>query len=75
MTAFNSHHLNNDPGELHNLIEEAIYQEEIKMMQRRLIEAAYEAGDLVQNYGAKLFGDYSLLAAQPDVSAAYVANA
>jgi arylsulfatase A-like enzyme len=67
--------LNNDPGELHNLIEEAAYQADIKTMQRRLIEVADQAGDPVQNYAAKLFGDYSLLAAQPDVSAAYTANA
>jgi len=67
--------LNSDPGELRNLIEEIAYQAEIKTMQRWLIETADEAGDPVQNYAAKLFGDYSLLAAQPDVSAAYAANA
>jgi len=64
--------LNKDPGELHNLIEESAYREEIKTMQRLLIEAADRAGDPVQNYAAKLFGDYSLLADQPDVSAAYI---
>ena len=66
--------LTNDPGELRNLIGEAAYQEEIKTMQRLLVEAANEAGDPVQNYAAKLFGDYSLLAPQPDVSAAYTAK-
>ncbi len=64
--------LNNDPGELRNLGGEAAYQAEIKKMRRLLIEAADRVGDPVQNYAAKLFGDYTLLAAQPDVSAAYV---
>jgi len=40
-------------------------------MRRLLIEAADRAGDPVQNYAAKLFGDYTLLTAQPDVSAAH----
>lgn len=63
--------LNDDPGELHNRLDNPAYNDRIQAVRRRIVHAAAGTRDPVQNYMAKLFGDYTNLAEQPDVSAAY----
>jgi arylsulfatase A-like enzyme len=63
--------LNQDPGELHNLLTLARHRDQAQRLRRLMVQAAAESGDPVQNYMAKLFGEYGLLADQPDVSMAY----
>jgi hypothetical protein len=63
--------LNRDPAERHNCLHDPAYTNQVERARRLMVQAAGEARDPVQNYIAKLFGDYTNLAAQPDVSAAY----
>jgi arylsulfatase A-like enzyme len=63
--------LTRDPAELHNLLRDPQYVTRIAVIRKKLVESAAQTGDPVQNYMAKLFGDYETLSDQPDVSAAY----
>jgi choline-sulfatase len=60
-----------DPGEMCNVLDEPAYADQQAALRQRIVQAAAEAQDPVQNYMAKLFGDYDNLAAQPDPSTMY----
>jgi arylsulfatase A-like enzyme len=60
-----------DPGELHNVLDDPAYAAQRAALRQRIVQAAADARDPVQNYMAKLFGDYDNLAAQPDPSMMY----
>jgi arylsulfatase A-like enzyme len=61
----------NDPGELRNLLDDPAYRSQREKCRQEIVQAAVASHDPVQNYMAKLFGDYDNLAAQPDPSTAY----
>jgi arylsulfatase A-like enzyme len=63
--------LSNDPGEAHNLLGNPRYMAQQETMRRRIVQEAARVQDPVQNYMAKLFGDYDNLAVQPDPSTMY----
>lgn len=63
--------LTSDPGELQNVLDDPRYAAQRAALRQRIVRAAAEAQDPVQNYMAKLFGDYNNLAAQPDPSMMY----
>ena len=60
--------LASDPGEMRNLLDEQAFADRQSSIRRQMVQAAAVAQDPVQNYMAKLFGDYENLAAQPDPS-------
>jgi hypothetical protein len=63
--------LDQDPGELHNLLTLAHHRDGVQRLRRLMVQAAAKSRDPVQNYMAKLLDEYGLLADQPDVSMAY----
>lgn len=64
------YNLNNDPGELHNLLNEPACQDKVAELRRQMIDAAARARDPVMNYVSKLFGNWQNLSGQPDPSSA-----
>ncbi|MBC8449998.1 MAG: sulfatase-like hydrolase/transferase [Chloroflexi bacterium] len=61
--------LNQDPGELHNLIAEKAYRESIESLRWQLMQTAVRIGDPIRDYIFKIFGRWEDLSGQPDVSA------
>jgi arylsulfatase A-like enzyme len=62
------YNLNNDPGELHNLIQSEPHQTLVQDLRQQMIAAAARTGDPVRDYISKLFGHWEALSGQPDVS-------
>ena len=61
--------LNQDPGELHNLIAEKAYRESIESLRWQLMQTAARVGDPIRDYISKIFGRWEDLSGQPDASA------
>ncbi|MCP4405940.1 MAG: sulfatase-like hydrolase/transferase [bacterium] len=63
--------LNNDPGELDNLLANGKYHPRIYELREQLISLARRYDDPVQDCIAKWFGQWRNYSGQPDVSSAY----
>lgn len=68
--------LSTDPGELTNLLvatgtgqDPRARDVDVEALRRLLLQAMFEVGDPLMEYAAKLFGDWSNRAGQPDASA------
>ena len=65
------YNLNDDPGELENLIEEPQALPKVEELRRRLEEAAIRAGDPLQDCIGKYFGRWENRSGQPDATTMY----
>jgi choline-sulfatase len=60
--------LNQDPGELRNLIEVGNYQELVQHLREQLMDTSTQVSDPVQDYISKILGRWEQLSGQPDAS-------
>lgn len=60
--------LHTDPGELRNVVDEPAYQERIHDLRQRLMQKSAEVGDPIQDYVAKIFGNWETLSGQIEAS-------
>ncbi|MFW6270864.1 MAG: sulfatase-like hydrolase/transferase [Bacillota bacterium] len=62
------YNLNNDPGEMNNLIDNEDFKSKIKELQTKMIRKSKALGDPLSDCISKFFGSWENLSSQPDVS-------